>query len=139
MVHSHRVDWWWLGVMSIVITTQLGNNTKHSADSLLGQGEKYHAYQNQSLRSHGLIRVGLTIISGISCNSASSASSLRLRDAWVAALGTKSPRAGFLLYVRWHLFGTKLKYTTTTYYVGTLSRLDYLSSRSCHSISFRLL
>ena len=40
------------------------------------------------------------------------------------------------LYVRRHSFGAKLKYII--YYVGALSRLDYLSRRSRHSISFRL-
>ena len=43
-------------------------------------------------------------------------------------------------YERRHLFATKLNYTDTTYYnVGALSRLDYFSRKSCHSISFRLL
>ena len=41
------------------------------------------------------------------------------------------------LYVRRHLFGTKLNYTRQ--YVGALSCLDDLRRRSCHSISFRLL
>ena len=41
-------------------------------------------------------------------------------------------------YVRWHLFGTDSNtLSISIYYVGALSRLDYLSRRSCHSISFR--
>ena len=46
-------------------------------------------------------------------------------------------RQGIHPCMRRHLFGTKLNYTI--YYLGALSRLDYLSRKSCHSISFRLL
>ena len=35
--------------------------------------------------------------------------------------------------------GIYLVLNLNIYYVGALSRLDYLSTRSCHSISFRLL